>query len=427
MTDRRFLAIATLAGMAGFGLACMVLHMLTLAGAYGPLSDALFISRDWADAANVLQHGLVPYRDFPLEYPPLSLPVFLLPGLLTGGGARYEDYRAAFELIVSIIGIGTVPVITATLSRLRASRPEVLLAVGFVTISPLLMGSLAISRWDAWPALLAAAAVAALLWDRHRIGFALLALGVLAKAYPAVLAPIFVAWTWRRAGRREALIGLGLGLAVGLAGLLPFVALDPAGALDPITGTIARPLQIESLGAAILVALHDLARLPLGPADHTFDSYNLEGQLPSLVATAESAALALVLVVIWISAARRAAAGGRFVLACAAAICATVALGKILSPQYVLWLVPAVAILGPVAGRRPLAIVVVVLVLTALYYPHGYTSYFRDFALQPTLIVLARDVALVALAADMVWRTLRADGIVGPRPQPLPEVAAYVG
>lgn len=395
--DRRFLVLATLVGSVGFGLACRLLDVLANAHVYGPLSDALFVTPYWRDAVEVIA-GKLPYLDFALEYPPLSLPVFVLPAVLPGGGTGFLEYRTAFEAVMTVIGMGLVPVVVATLARLGARRADVILAVGLVAASPLLVGSITISRYDLWPALLTAAATTALLWDRHRLGFALLALGVLAKVYPAVIGPIFLAYTWRRAGRREALVALSIGIAIGLAGLLPFVALAPAGAVDPFARAFARPLQIESLGATILIALHDVAGLPLDRTVFTYESYNLDGALASAAAAIQSVVLVALLAAIWLSAARGAMTRERFLLACAAAICANVAFGKVLSPQYVLWLIAPLAVLGPIKGGRPLAGLAAVLVLTTVYYPGWYARYVGGYELAATAAVLERNLGLVLLA-----------------------------
>jgi hypothetical protein len=401
---RRFLAVVAVAGALAFGLACAIVNGLARNGAFGPVADALFVTPFWSDGVAVA-HGALPYRDFPLEYPPLSLPVFVLPAYLPFGGTSLAHYRLGFEVVVTAIGMATLPIVVAIVARLGGRHTDVLVAAGAVAVSPLVVGPLAVSRYDLWPALLAAGAVAALLWDHHRLGFALLALGVLAKLYPALLAPIFVAWTWCRAGRGEALIATAILVGVVAAGLLPFVAIAPDGALASITRSVARPLQVETLGATILIGLHDLVGLPLGPTTYDFESFNLDGSLPSAVAAAQTVVLGAFLAAIWFAAARQPLSARRFVLACAAVICAFVAFGKVLSPQYVLWLIPAVAILGPLdrVGGRALAGLLIVLALTSSYYPAAYAGFISGFELSAAVRVLARNAALVLLAGYLAF------------------------
>src|SRR3954468_13278177 len=55
--------------------------------------------RDYGDP--IVHHGQVPYRDFPLAYPPAALVVFVLPSLV-------GDYAATFALLMAACGVGVI-------------------------------------------------------------------------------------------------------------------------------------------------------------------------------------------------------------------------------------------------------------------------------------------------------------------------------
>jgi uncharacterized membrane protein len=399
--DRRFLVTAAIGGAILFALACWALDALAHAGLYGPVDGVLWVQPYWQDASAILR-GELPYRDLSVEYPPLALPTFVLPAIvaraLPGVEAGYGSYRAVFEVLMAAVGMAVAPLVAATVARVGGRRGHVLLAVGLVAISPILAGPIVIARYDLWPALLTAAAIAAIVYDRHRLGDGLLALAALAKLYPALLAPLFLAYTWRRAGRREAIIAAAIGLAVGLAGMAPFVALDPAGALEPFSRSVGRPLQVETVGASVLVALGQWTGRPLGHLTYSFGSYNFEGERADLVATLQTVTLVAALAWVWLGAAAGRFGAQRFVVACAAAIAVDVACGKVLSPQYVVWLLPLVAMLSWQAGAWAVAGLAGVMVLTTLYYPGMYNAYLLGQG--PAIVaVLERNVALVLLAA----------------------------
>ena len=145
------------------------------------------------------------------------------------------------------------------LLRLEAGRARTFGALAFAALAPLLIGSVVLSRFDLWPALLVVAALAALVSDRNRLGAAALGLAIAAKIYPAVLVPVLAVWVWRRAGRREALVCLGVLGGVLLAVFLPFVVLSPHGVWHSLTTQTSRPLQIETLGSGVLLVLHAVA------------------------------------------------------------------------------------------------------------------------------------------------------------------------
>jgi hypothetical protein len=383
-------------------------------GGYGPIGDALFVEPYWRDAG-AISRGLVPYRDFPLEYPPLSLPAFLLPIALPGGGVTLTSYRWAFEVLMAACVVGLVPIVAWTVARLRGGRLDVWLAAGFVALSPILLGSLMISRYDIWPALLTALATLAAVSGRHRVAFAILALAVLAKVYPIFLVPVFAAYAWHAAGRREAIVATAVGALVGLAGLVPFVALDPEGAFDPFIRALVRPLQTESLGASILAGLHNWLGIDIGRVTYTYFSFNLEGALASQASSLQSVALLVALLAVWAIAFSRPAGDRGFVVASAAVVAIVVALGKVLSPQYLIWLVPPVAVLAPIRFARPMVFLAIAFVLTQIYYPKLYLGYLLRFEAAATAAILERNLALLALAAYLVLVTWRLAAARSPR------------
>jgi uncharacterized membrane protein len=269
-------------------------------------------------------------------------------------------------------------------------------AAFFVALAPLLAGSLILSRFDLWPALLATAAVGALLAERHRLGWGLLGAAVAAKLWPLVIVPLALVWSIRRGRGWSALAGAIVVAVV----FLPFVVLAPHGVWTSLRGQASRPLQVESLGASLFMTFSR----PVVISSH--GSQNVAGH--GGVAAAFGVAQIVVLVALWIAFARGPATGDRFVRYSAAAVCAFIAFGKVLSPQFLLWLVPIVPL---VRGRRGLAatlFLTVALVLTQVWFPQRYWNYADSYHLAG--VVLARDLVLVVLIAVLVlpFRGVRA-------------------
>jgi hypothetical protein len=355
---------------------------------------------------NQIAHGKVPYRDFALEYPPGALPLFALPGLAAPGHGQdvKPGFRRTFETLMWMCGAVALLATALTLRALRASPWVPLL---FVALAPLALGSVILSRFDLWPAVLVAGATAALVTGRFRTGHALLGIGAAAKFYPGVLLPLAVAYTWKRRGRREALVCLALTVGVFAFIFLPFVVLAPGGVWHSVSVQLGRPLQVESLGAGLLLVAHHVFGFGLaGETSH--GSQNIAGTAADALGVASTVVQIAVLVWIWVSFARGPATGSALVRASAAAVCAFVAFGKVLSPQFLIWLIPVVPL---VRGRRGLwacALLLVALVLTQIWFPFRYFRLALDFETGLSWVLLARDLVLVALAL-LLATSLRRD------------------
>jgi uncharacterized membrane protein len=328
-----------------------------------------------------MRHGLVPYRDFAVEYPPGALPAFVVPALLG------SSYAAAFAWTMALCGVATVLVVASVSWR----------AAGYAALLPVLVGSLVLSRFDLWPAFLAVAALAALWAGRDRIGWVVLGVAIAAKVWPAVLLPLALAWTWRRRGRRETVLCAGLLAVVLVAVFLPFVVLAPHGVWESVRGQADRPLQLESLGSALLIVLGDARGVVT-----SHGSQNLVGPHAGTAAAILPVLQAVSLIALWAAFARGPRTRDDLLRYAAAAVCAFVAFDKVFSPQYLIWLVPFVPL---VRGRRGLAAsaaLVAALVLTQVWFPLRYWR-FVDLDRGIAGVVLARDLVVVALLALLAW------------------------
>jgi Glycosyltransferase family 87 len=338
--------------------------------------------------------GEVPYRDFPVEYPPAALPVFVLPAL-----AEDKHYATAFELLMWTCAVAALVLVATTLTRVGASALRLYAVVCFIGLAPLALGSVVLSRFDLWPAALAAGALAALAADRDRLGFGLLGLATAAKLYPAVMLPIAFVWVGKRRGWREAVIALAVFVGVGLAVALPFAIVSPGGLWDSLTAQLGRPLQIEALGAGFLLAAHQLG-LYEPTVVSTHGSQNLDGTLPDALAAVQTALQVIALVAVWMVFSRSRPDRERLLVGCATAVVAFVAFGKVLSPQFLIWLLPLVPLVAGAAGLTASAVLAAAFVVTQVWFPYRYWDV---VALRPAgWLVLVRDLLLFGLLAGLL-------------------------
>lgn len=302
--------------------------------------------------------GSPPLRSIPAEYPLLSLVPFtltLLPPL--------PDYVTVFALWMLLLFAAGYLAIRWRESPRAAKVCGVYLALGcFATV---------LGRFDLLPAAATVAAYWAVRERRFTLAYALLAIGAALKLYPVLLVPIVVLEQYRALGLhplRSAPPGQvvrGVAVAGGTLAM-PFAiaaALDPGGWLGPFVYNASRPLQVESVPASMLW-LSGLLGMHVAP-NHSFHSYNLVGSADGELSLL--AGLGLVggcLWVYWQQLNGRIAFGRALTLCLLVIVCTD----RVFSPQYLMWVVPMVAITEGEFDGVWLAICA----LTTLIFPYAY-------------------------------------------------------
>jgi hypothetical protein len=386
--ERRVALAAGLVALAVFGAAWALLHR----GFYR--HDQIVDTPVYQRYGDAMLDGQVPYRDFRVEYPPAALPVFLLPAI--GDGHDQGTYRRNFERLMVLCGLLAIAGAAIALGALRAEPERIFAALGFAALAPLALGSVVLTRFDLWPTALLTLGLAAVLAERRRTGLGVLGLAAAAKIFPVVVVPPALAYVWRRHGRREAILCAAVFTGVLAACFAPFVVLSPGGVWDSLHRQADRPLQIESLGSSFLLVAQQLGAWTVH-LNLSHGSQNQGGSLADALAAIQSVVQALVVVALWVAFARGPATPERLVRYSAAGLVAFVAFGKVLSPQFLIWLVPLVPL---VRGRRGLAasaVLALALVLTQLWFPYRYWRLALDQDAIASWLVFARDLVLVAL------------------------------
>jgi hypothetical protein len=343
----------------------------------------------YGDYAQSLLDGRVPYRDFFVEYPPGGFLVFTPPALLPDSW-----YLHAFRTLMAVVGLATLVVVGLILARLGASTPRLYAAVLAVAAAPLVVGPVSLNTYDAFPALLVVGSLAALLWRRDSVAFALLGVGFAAKLYAAALVPLFAVWLWRTGRPLARPLAVFAAAALVLVG--PFALLGWDGLVESVRAQAGRGLQIESLGAAVLLAAHRLGAYDAEVVRGSTAALtrDLDGALPDALAFASSVAQVAAVAVALLLFLRARPSGERLALATAATLAGFLAFARFVSPQYLVWLVPAVPLVGGVAGVVATALLGAALLAGRLWF----FDYREVFAVEGIVwLVVARDLLLVAL------------------------------
>jgi len=337
--------------------------------------------------AERLLHGDLPYRDVFVEYPPGAFAVFMP---ATAFGASH--YNAAFKSLMALCGLATILLAALVLAELRARRGRLFVTVTLLALAPIALGPISLNTYDAWPALLTVLAVYLLLRGEDLLAAGALGLAVSAKVYPLVLVPLAGIYVWRRAGPRRLGAALAVFLVVAAAVVVPFAAYDLHGVASSFRSQAERGLQIESLGASLLLAADRLGLYDARVVETTgVAGRNLSGSLPDAVAVVTLVLEALAVVGVWVLYARVRDARARLPLAFAAAVAGFLAFTKVFSPQYLVWLVPLVVLAG---SWFAVALTAVSLVLAQVWFFH-YHALFR--LAWPTWLLLVRDLLVLGV------------------------------
>lgn len=320
----------------------------------------------------------VPYRDFEVEYPPLTLAAI---DVLDGHDVRASTVNLMWSQLVLDVAIAAV--IGWAWGR-RALVAYLVLGLAFLWYPFLYL------RLDLLSVLLAVLALALVRQRRVIAGGAGLAIACFAKLWPAVLAPRLLA-----RGSRRGLVAFGLVGAAGLAAWVGFTG--TAGPEQVLTFRGADGWQIEStIGSLVHSFGRARARMEQGAMRAGIVPDAARIGLPIL-------GLALVVLVWWL-AARTRSGEDRLLdgLAPLGAVTALLVTATILSPQYVSWLLPFAAVAWARGERAAAALTGVAAFLSTL----GLDLVKELNAGQsfPAAVVLARNAVLLALLVVVIAR-----------------------
>ena len=367
------------AGASLFGLSLLLLWR------GGGDGDTLELQR-YGDA---LVAGQLPYRDFRLEYPPGAVPFFTIPSLGAG-----HAYLTIFRLL-TIAGVLLGLLLLALLvERLGASLTWSYGALVFGALAPALLGAFTLRRFDVWPAALCVGVLLLLLTERPLWAFAVLAAATLVKTYPAALLPIALIAVDRRVRMRA----FAVYCAVGLAVLLPFLALGHVGLYNSYSGQWNRHLQLETIGSSVLLALHEAGRI-------AFDSgsWSVFGSTADAVAKVQTIIQVAAVVAAAILFARSQRTPWDLVGAAATSVTAAAVAGKVLSPQFLLW--PALLVVLSRSLFAPVLLAAAML-LTNLLFPDRYDGLIARHGGEIALLAV-RNALLLGLLATLFAAQLR--------------------
>jgi hypothetical protein len=344
-------------------------------------------------AGEAVLRGKFPYLDFSIEYPPGSLLAFVPPALFT---SNRVDYTTLFAIEMALAAVAALILTALTARRLWGPWAYALPTVTF-TVAALLLHNLILARYDAVVTLtLALATLCVVLGGRYvLLAYASLGFGAAAKLVPA-LATLPLATL-----RKGAVRGYATFFGVLVLFFGPPLLLAREGLVESFTYQSERGLQVESLAASVLLKLGWVRRT-------TFDYGAIEVrgrgvEFASSLSLPLTALLLVVTALIMYRAYRRGRLGVEHYARYAAALILAYILGsRVLSPQYMLWLLPFIPLVGTQFVKIGIsAVFLAACVTTRLMLIHYQDLVFLRFP-GPDLL-LARNLLLVLLWALLLF------------------------
>ncbi|MEU2058853.1 glycosyltransferase family 87 protein [Streptomyces sp. NPDC013455] len=381
----------------GLTRAVLLLFVFRVYAFPGPdvTSDVSVIYRGWYE---VLRQGTFPLDDVTWQYPPAAALAILSPAALP-----FLSYTHAFFVLACLADAVVLALLWAAGRRSgRTSRGAWVWVAGVPLLGPTVY-----ARYDV---MVTAVAVGALLAGaRHpRAMGALTALGALLKVWPALLLA-------GAATRR-----VWLSAAATAAGLAALFAVSMPGAFAFLTFQRDRGTEVESLGALVFhVGRH------FGWQGEVLLNYGSIEFLGPHVDRVSTAALVLTgtgfgWLLLWRLRATRTAPHTVAEAAFTAVLLFTVT-SRVISPQYLVWLVGLAAVcVSHRASRmgRPALLVVLASFVTVLEFPLGFSHVVASDGYGITLLVVRNGLLLAATltAARRLWRSTVPPAATAPFP-----------
>jgi hypothetical protein len=354
----------------------------------------------------VLQTGSFPVGDVTWQYPPAAAGAFLAPALLS-----FLPYAQAFYVLACLADA----VVFGLLLRAARRTPDGGVAGPWLWVAGIaVLGPMALARYDVMVTVLAVAALLAVA-RRPRVAGALAAIGALVKVWPVlVLFGTKPGRTTRRVWTSAAVTA-----ALVSAAFLAFTH-DPFAFL---TEQRERGMEVESLGALPFHVLR-FAGVWHGTLKLHYGSFEFLGPY---VATACTISLAVSAVafcwLVWWRVRSRTYEEGVVYDAAFAAVLVFVTTSRVISPQYMIWLLGLGGLCltcRSTVQRLPVVLTLIACAFTVVEFPIAFSQLVSGDLLGILVLVIRDGLLLTAtiIACRRLWRA------TAPRPSTTTVTAA---
>jgi hypothetical protein len=364
----------------------------SMIGEYGLVFCDVAIYHDYA--TRIVWISEIPYRDFVVEYPILSLPFLILPLVVS---SLYSVYQNVFIVEMLLFDLVTAFLIARWVGREGGGatiiRRLAWYSAFFAAMCPMILG-----RFDLVPMTIAFAATYWWATGREALGGAAAGVGAFVKIYPGLVACPALVRDLFGGGRPRTRGAIALAATVATSTALWF-AVGGAGVAKSLGYHAERGLEVGSIYSSVIMVIARIMKVGISTA-HDHSSINLlspwSASIASLAMPIQAAMLLFVLWRFWRTGMRD------LVRYSAAALLAFLATGKVGSPQYVILLFPFIAVLEGRTGTRARWTFLACCLLTTAICPWAWKAllWFRWWAVS---ILLLKNLLLLALLGLLLF------------------------
>ena len=357
------------------------------------------VAHYYINISQVTDDHLWPYSEAPLEYPPFTLVVFLIPKLIAWGWPAYHLVYDIFAGMAFAVFVYYGFRIMDSLGKDRFS---------FLCFFLIVLGvsnQMIFERNDVFAAMFITMALYYTLKDRVCLPAVLIACAAMIKIYPVVLVPVFMIMYMSRREWRNALVFPVVSGLTCLLMELPFLIADPGSAFSWVSYHSVRGLQVEGVVSSFVT----VADMFVDCVDSIYldesQSISLHGQFPDAIASVMNYILAVMLVIVLAVMLYRAYRRGfterkdtfrLLALMSLITVMTFITFSKVYSAQYSIWILTLIPfVIGPRnAYNRRFSITVVAFCLASFMS--------QCFAFTMGSGIMDNAVCLVILAKNLV-------------------------
>lgn len=365
----------------------------------------------WEDVNNYYHQALavfdgkVPYKDFVFEYPPLMLLFICFPMVFSKDPAVYVSIYMCMTVVFYILTVYYLNKITEKLNVGNGMLCAIMLATILFLMARIFL------RNDIFAIFFIAASLYYYLEKRYTLSFLLIALGIMTKIFPIVIAFALVIPFLFRKRYVDAIRYVIVGIAVCVIVTLPFLIIDPGSAFAYLTYHSDRGLQVESVAASIIDTINLFVNIAV--PSFGYGSSNITGKIPDLVAKILTPIMALLFIglLAWCLYKKRncddEVDDNLVIIICTVSILIFVVFNKVFSTQYMLWIMTFISLMLCIGNDSRFNLWLLGLSILSLVFSHLETFPFYMSLIQleweGTIVLLIRNILVIAIFIMTVY------------------------